>query len=102
MKLINNLRIGAKLSLGFGLCLALACLVGLTSIRKMAEMNSAAGRITTDALQGSHDLAAEDSSLLKARNDYFEVLGGSDAAARSKLLADAHTELEEIKKAESG
>jgi len=75
----------------------LACAVGPLSIMKMTEMNRDAGLICTDALQGSHDLAAVDSSLLKARNDYFEALNSQDGAKGERLISAAHGEFDDIK-----
>lgn len=99
MKVFSNLKIGMKLSLGFGLCLILACIVGLVAIEKMSLMNFKASLISSDALQGSHDLQSMDSSLLKSRSLYFEVLTDTSDVSRSKLIGDAHREFDDIKKA---
>src|SRR5579872_6794860 len=97
MKLVGNLRIGTKLFLGFGLCIVLACVVGAIAIAGMGRMNVAAGLISSDALQGTHDLGALDSSLLKARSDYYQVLYTADAASKQKLVDAADGEFKDIK-----
>lgn len=96
MKMIKNLRIGVKLSIGFGLCLALACALGLLAIERMAAMNAISDRITSDALQGSHDLAAIDSSLAFSRNYSFEAANSTDTAFQAKAMESASKELRDL------
>jgi len=44
----GNLRLAAKLGLGFGICLTLALGVGLSAISSMGKMNQAATNMSKD------------------------------------------------------
>jgi methyl-accepting chemotaxis protein len=50
MKWFYNLKTGHKLALAFGMCLALAVIVGITAVGKMAQMNNAAALLNSSTV----------------------------------------------------
>src|SRR5579872_4295982 len=98
MKLLSNLRIGAKLYIGFGVCLALAATIAITAIRGMGGMQTVSARITTDALQGAHDLGTLSSGLMRLRRDYLKILFSANDQDRGALVETAGQSLGDIKK----
>jgi methyl-accepting chemotaxis protein len=52
MKWFVNLGIAYKLALGFGVCLVLALIAGVAALQRMATMDQAATRISSDSVKG--------------------------------------------------
>ncbi|HVT12673.1 MAG TPA: methyl-accepting chemotaxis protein, partial [Fimbriimonadaceae bacterium] len=67
MKFIKNLRIGAKLALGFGVCIAFLLAVVITGTRGMAQMNAVAEKLSSDTVESVKTCAALNEAVLRTR-----------------------------------
>jgi methyl-accepting chemotaxis protein len=96
MKYFYNIKTAVKLGLGFGLCVAMACTIGLVSIKGMATMNAASDRILSEALTGMNDMAIVDTSLLRIRDYYANYYSTTDQAQKTELEAKIAKELDDV------
>jgi len=98
-KYFGNLRISAKLGLGFGLSLFLACAIGLTAWSGFSGMKGALADITEDALPGIQALGKFDAAVRQFRVLQYRVAGYTDQANLDKVKARMAEELGKADKA---
>ncbi len=95
---LRNLRVGRKLGLGFGLCLILTTLIGLTAWAGFNQMEHALGKITKEALPGVQNLGQFGGHARQIRILQYRVAGFTDAqhlAEVKKMLGEQMAGAEE-------
>ena len=109
MKWFNNLRVGAKLGLGFGLCITMSVAITVIGVAGMHRIQVIDSRIAEDALTGAQALGKICASSDHLRIDQFrywtcnpkdrakcEQTMAGDIADTEKALADYGTSLNEV------
>ncbi|MGI4791606.1 MAG: methyl-accepting chemotaxis protein [Janthinobacterium lividum] len=71
MNWFYNLKTGLKLALGFGICLILATVIGVTAVTRMGQMNEATKTIVSDSLAGTSAVAGLFDSMRQYRTMEF-------------------------------
>ena len=104
MNWFNNLKTAGKMALGFGLCLALATLVGTVAVTRMAQMNKITKDLNSDTVGGLDDLGKFNAAARQYRTvEYRHVLSSSTAdkaqaeADMAKALGTAQGALQDYK-----
>ena len=88
MNWFNTLKTAGKLTLGYGLCLALALTVGVVAITRMAQMNTIAQTLVSDSVAGLEALDTFNAAARQYRTiEYRHVLSFTDPD-RQKAEAD--------------
>ena len=92
-----NLKTAGKLALGFGLCLALAILVGTVAVTRMAQMNKITKDLYSDTVAGLDALGKFNAAARQFRTvEYRHVLSFSptdmDQAEGDILKAEGDAE----------
>lgn len=83
MHILNNIRVAGKLAIGFGLCLALAVLVGVIGITKMSAMNDETKQMYRDSVVGTQALQGITSYTRQVRLYQFRYLVNEDPIQRA-------------------
>jgi len=81
MSLLSNLRVGARLALGFGLLLALVLVMGLYAVNRVNRMQLGVDALAQQWLPSTQQLAAMNESLNQMRRAELQMLLGGDAKA---------------------
>lgn len=92
MNWFYNLKTGRKLALGFGLCLALAVLVGAVALSRMAQMNRAAGLLNTGTIAGESAIADITAHARRFRTVEYQHLLATDQAGMALKENDLQKE----------
>ncbi len=92
MNWFYNLKIAHKLALGFGLCLALAVMVGVVAVTHMAQMNKISASIVSDSLDGTERLGQFQAASGQFRTVEYRHALSSTPADWDKSEADMITE----------
>jgi len=77
----SNLRVGARLALGFGLLLALVLVMGLYAVNRVNRMQEGVDALAQQWLRSTQRLAAMNESLNQMRRAELQMLLGGDAKA---------------------
>lgn len=85
MNWFYNLKTARKLALGFGLCLALAVLIGVVAITRMAQMNRKAATLAAGTSRGMRALVAFSAPMRQFRITEYRAALNNDPA---KLATD--------------
>ena len=99
MKWLYNLKTAHKLALGFGLCLALAVLVGVVAINRMAQMNKISESIVSDSLDSVEALGNFQAAARQFRTIEYRHVVSFTPADMDKAEADIATEQDKADKA---
>lgn len=91
MRWFLNLKTGMKLAFGFGLCLALALVLGISAISQMARMDSIAHEIAIAPLPGTAAVASMTDTLKQYRIFEYRFLLYSRQADMDKVEAEMQT-----------
>ena len=90
MNWFYNIKTGAKLGIGFGLCLVLTLALGVLSLNSLSKMNAATERIISDPLDGTAAIGKLTSSANKLRLLQYqyalENTAGIQAGYKSQML----------------
>jgi len=78
---LSNLRVGARLALGFGVLLALVLLMGLYAVNRVNRMQQGVDALAQQWLPSTQQLAAMNESLNQMRRAELQMLLGGDAKA---------------------
>ena len=102
MNWFYNLKTSRKMALGFGLCLALAVLVGVVAISRMAQMNKISRDVLSNSLVGVEALSDVQAGARQFRTiEYRHVLSftPSDKSQAEADLTKAQADTEKSLKA---
>ncbi len=88
MNWFRNRKTAQKLVLGFGLCLALALLVGVVAITRLAQENQITRGVVSDPLAGTQALAEIIDASRHLRTLEFQTTIETDAAAKAGFEND--------------
>ncbi len=83
-----NLKIGARLTLGFGLVLLIALLMGMSGVYNARQFSDDVTRLENGNTKGATELADAQSALWQLRWDVAQFIAVSDPAERRKLIDD--------------
>jgi methyl-accepting chemotaxis protein len=92
MRWFSDLKIGAKLGLGFGACLFLAALTGFVAYRGFGAVESNIKSLRDDSFAGYVSSSAIRDEVSLGRIKQYRLAGTADADVRNKLagLIDGH------------
>jgi methyl-accepting chemotaxis protein len=96
MERLKNLKIGSKLTAGFGLSLFLALVVGGISINNLATMNSAANKIYHESLMSTGTTARLISTMKEFRLLEWLNIVTTDDNARTALESQMQEKSDEV------
>lgn len=97
MNWFNNLKIAIKLSLGFGACLVLAAVIGVTAIDRMATMSRAMDSALRQSVGELNDLARIIAATRHVRTLEFQYVIDNSPKERAGFSRDMAQELAIVK-----
>ncbi len=83
-----NMRIGARLAVGFGLVLGIMLLIGASSLWNLGQFSQDVVRLDRSNTEGAAHLADAQSALWQLRWDVAQFIAVNDAEERRKLVAN--------------
>jgi methyl-accepting chemotaxis protein len=86
--MIGNMRIGARLTLGFGLVLAITLAIGLVGLYNTTRFTNDVAHLGSTNTRGAAYLADAQSAIWQLRWDVAQFIAVTDAAERAKLAAN--------------
>ena len=98
MRWFRDLKIGAKLGLGFGACLFLAALTGFVGQRGFNTIETDVTQLETDSLAGIVVINGVGDEISLARIKQYRVAGTPDKALRKSLAGAIDTHRKNVEK----
>ncbi len=93
----KNLRLAAKLGLGFGLCVALTIFLGISSASRASALNQSVKALENDSLVAFQAFAEMSESTMGARAFLYKSMLASSPADKSSAAKSLNSELEQLK-----